>query len=150
MRAVLTIAAAALSLAAAGPEETRMDQAHGRFEVEVKPQPAADPALGRFSLAKRYHGDIEGIGVGEMLSAGSPAKGAAGYVAIEQVTGSVKGRAGAFALMQSGVMDAAGSRMTVTVVPGSGSGGLTGLAGEMTVDVAAGHAYVLHYSLPSG
>ena len=67
---------------------------------------------------------------------------------MERVTGSVKGRAGSFALQQSGVMEGGRPSMTVTVVPGSGSGELTGITGEMTVDPAAGHAYVLRYRLP--
>ena len=83
-----------------------------------------------------------------MLSYGSPASGNAGYVALERVTGSVKGRAGSFALQQSGTMTAGKPTMSVTVVPGSGSGELTGITGEMTIDPAAGHAYVLRYRLP--
>ena len=148
MRRASILLAATLLLGAA-PKETRVDaEARGRFDVEMKPLTPADPALGRFSLAKRYHGDLEAAGVGEMLSAGAPAKGAAGYVAIEQVTGVLKGRAGGFALMQSGMMDAGGPRLTVSVVPGSGSGALSGISGTMTIDVAAGHTFVLSYTLP--
>jgi hypothetical protein len=39
---------------------------------------------------------------------------------------------------------------SITVVPGSGSGALAGLAGRMVVDVAANgaHAYRFEYTLP--
>jgi hypothetical protein len=37
--------------------------------------------------------------------------------------------------------------LTVTVVPDSGTDELVGLAGSMTIDVDAGHAYVFEYTL---
>ena len=140
---VMLLAGAALSLGA-----TRMDEARGRFEVEVKPASAADAPVSRMTLAKRWSGDVTGESTGEMLSYGSPRSGNAGYVAMERVTGSLKGREGSFALMQSGTMTGGAPEMTVTVVPGSGAGALTGLSGSMTIDVAAGHAYVFRYTLP--
>lgn len=126
-----------------------MEEARGRFDVEIKPASAPDAAVARFTLDKRYHGEVEGVSTGEMLSYGSPASGNAGYVAIERVTGAVKGRRGGFALQQSGVMSDGRPVMAVTIVPGSGSGELTGIAGEMTIDQAASHAYVLRYRLPA-
>lgn len=127
-----------------------MDEAKGRFEVEIKPASPAGAPVTRMTLQKRWHGDVEGTSEGEMLSYGSPAAGNAGYVALERVTGSVKGRAGSFALQQSGTLAGGKADMTVTVVPGSGTGALVGLTGSMTVDPAAGHAYVLRYSLTGG
>jgi hypothetical protein len=42
-------------------------------------------------------------------------------------------------------------RVTVTVVPDSGTGELNGLAGQMTITIADGkHSYDLEYTLPSG
>ena len=149
--ALLLLAGMAYAGAAPGAgarEARRMDEARGRFEVEVKPVSAPGAAVTRMTLSKRWSGDVEGTSEGEMLSYGSPASGNAGYVAIERVTGSVKGRAGSFALQQSGVMEGGAPTMTVTVTPGSGTGALAGISGTMTIDAAAGHAYVLRYALP--
>ena len=146
MPLLLAATLAAVS-AAAAHGEGRMDEARGRFEVDVQPASHEGAPVTRMTLKKRWAGDIQGDSVGEMLSYGSPASGNAGYVAMERVTGSVKGRQGSFAIQQSGTMDAGAPSLTATVVPGSGTGALTGLAGSMTIDPAAGHAYVLSYTL---
>ena len=102
------------------------------------------------TMDKRWSGDLAGESSGEFLSVGSPASGDAGYVAMERFTGALKGREGGFAVQQSGTMEGGRAAMTATVVPGSGTGALTGLAGSLTIDPAAGHAYVLRYTLPGG
>ena len=61
--------------------------AKGTFEVTVERQPPHDvnegAAIGRSSIRKRFHGDLQGESTVEMLSAGSLlVKGSAGYVAI--------------------------------------------------------------------
>ncbi len=150
MRRTPALVAVGLVLIAAAPKETRMEEAHGRFDVTMTPQPAGEAPLGRMAMAKRYHGDLEGTAAGEMLSAGSPATGSAGYVALEVITGALKGRAGTFAVQQSGTMDGGRREMIVNISPGSGTGALAGITGTMTIDTAAGHAYVLRYSLPAG
>ena len=82
--------------------------ARGTFDVVVKPLPLEgdppDPLRARMSLDKRYHGDLEATGQGQMLTAGTVEKGSAGYVAIERVSGKLAGRQGSFALQHSGVM----------------------------------------------
>src|SRR5579859_789744 len=80
----------------AHPQELPMHHAHGTFDVITKPSslPAPAEGLGRFSLEKQLHGDLEGTGQGEMLTAGDPKAGAAGYVAIERLTGSLSGMKG--------------------------------------------------------
>jgi hypothetical protein len=85
-----------------------------------------------------------------MLAAGEPAKGNAGYVAIEQVTGTLAGHTGSFALQHLGIMEDGGYKLTVTVVPGSGTGELTGITGAMTIVIANGkHSYTFEYTLPA-
>ena len=148
MALVLLAGAVAVAPAAATRERSRMDEAKGRFEIDIAPASAAGAAVMRMTLHKRWSGDVQGTSEGEMLSYGSPASGNAGYVAMERVTGSVKGHAGSFALQQTGTLNGGAPSMTVTVVPGSGTGALVGLSGEMTIDPAAGHAYVLRYTLP--
>ena len=110
--------------------------AEGTFDVKNAPLPADDAlagtAIGRFGLDKQFHGDLDAASKGEMLGAGNPASGTAGYVAIEQVTGTLKGRTGSFALQHFGTMEDNKFELDVKVVPGSGTGDLTGIAGTMT------------------
>lgn len=127
--------------------------ARGRFTVRMTPQSEPDTAdgvsLGRMSLDKRFEGDLVGTGQGAMLTALTPVKGSAGYVAIERVTGALAGRAGSFVLQHSGTMDQGAQQLSVTVVPGSGTGALAGLSGRLAIDVVEGeHRYTFDYTLP--
>lgn len=128
-------------------------RAHGTFEVKLVPQapadPGADAALGRMSIDKQFHGDLQGASKGEMLSAATGVKGSAGYVAMERVSGTLGGRGGSFVLQHSGTMTRGAAQLTITVVPDSGSGQLAGLAGSMTIQIAEGkHSYDFEYTLP--
>ena len=100
--------------------------ATGSFDVKLAPLDPAfkfdDNPLGRMSIDKQYHGDLEATSNGEMLTAGTPAKGSGGYVAMERVSGSLHGRTGTFALQHSGTMQNGAFRVEVKVVPGSGTG----------------------------
>ena len=83
--------------------------AQGTFEVKVAPLPPdeaiAATSIARYSLDKIYRGDLEGASAGEMMGAGNPATGKAGYVAMEQFTGALHGKNGSFALQHSSTMD---------------------------------------------
>ena len=134
-----------------------MPQQHasGRFDVKMLPQvPASDAAtpgatLGRALLDKQYHGDLQATAQGQMLSAISGTPGSAGYVAIEHVTGTLHGRSGSFVLQHSGLMQRGARQLVVTVVPDSGTGALSGLAGSLDIRISEGrHFYVLDYTLP--
>lgn len=125
--------------------------AHGTFSVKMEPK-ASKPADGltAFTMDKQFHGDLNGISQGEMISAGDYKLGAAGYVAIEHVTGSLDGKSGAFALAQIATMDAGSQSLKVVVVPGSGTGQLQGITGTLTIRIENGqHFYNLDYSLPN-
>ena len=128
--------------------------AHGMFEVKLDPQPPEDQAegssLGRMSIHKQFHGDLEAIARGQMLTAVTDVKSSAGYVAIERITGTLHGSRGSFVLQHSGIMTSNSQQQTVTVVPDSGTGQLVGLAGKMTGRIADGkHSYDLEYTLPN-
>ncbi len=127
-----------------------MHHAHGTFTISMKPlAPAPAEGLGRFSIDKVIHGDLEATTKGEMYSGGDYKTGAAGYVAIEVVTGTLGGKHGSFAIQQMGTMDANGPKLTAMVVPGSGTGELKGIAGTLTIDPSNGqHSYDLKYTLP--
>lgn len=84
-----------------------------------------------------------------MLSAGTAVSGSAGYVAMERAVGTLHGRSGAFVLQHSATMNRGEPRMQIDVVPDSGTGELTGITGEMTIQVASGaHSYEFNYALP--
>ena len=126
----------------------------GEFEVRLASLPTHDTAegslLGRRSLDKVFRGELAATSVGEMLSAGTAVKGSAGYVAIERVTGTLRGKAGTFVLLHRGVMDRGQPSLSVTVVPDSGTGELTGLTGTMAIEITQGqHFYDFEYTLPS-
>lgn len=127
--------------------------AKGTFTVEMKPQAESDTAdgvsLGRMSLDKRFEGDLVATGSGKMLTALTPIKGSAGYVAIERVNGTLKGRSGSFVFQHSGTMDQGAQKLSITVVPGSGTGALAGIAGEFRINIKDGkHFYEFEYSIP--
>jgi hypothetical protein len=104
--------------------------ATGTFNVQLTPREADHPkdaTPGRLSIEKRYTGDLVGTGTGEMLTAGTNVKGSAGYVAIELVQGSLKGKSGSFILQHSGTMRRGTGELTVAVVPDSGTAELAGI-----------------------
>jgi hypothetical protein len=107
-------------------------------------------SLGRMSLEKRFSGDLEGTSSGAILTAVTATEGSAGYVAIERFRGKLHGRSGTFVLQHSSTMTRGAPQPNVTVVPDSGTGELTGLAGRMTGEIAGGkHSYVFEYTLPA-
>jgi hypothetical protein len=124
--------------------------ARGTFEVKMTPQAtdAGTAGVARYSLEKQFHGDLEGSSQGEMLAVGTTVDGSAGYVAMEQVTGTLNGRHGMFALQHTGTMDRGVPHLSVTVVPDSGTDQLAGLTGTMAIKIAAGeHSYEFVYTL---
>ncbi len=133
-------------------EELMTQRAEGSFDVTVAPiapHHTNDPPLGRMSIDKVFHGDLDGTSRGEMLAVQSAVKGSAGYVAMERVTGTLRGRTGTFALMHSGVMNRGQPSLSVTIVPDSGTDGLAGISGSLEITNDGGkHGYVLRYTLP--
>ncbi len=127
----------------------------GPFDVKLLPQDAPDKAegstLGRMSIDKHYHGDLEAQGTGQMLTALTDVKDSAGYVAIERITGTLNGKTGSFVMQHSGTLDHGAQHLSVTVVPDSGTGQLKGITGKMGVIIAADgkHSYEFEYTLPA-
>ncbi len=127
--------------------------ASGTFDVKVTPQEpdavGADSGISRLLLEKQFHGDLEAASKGQMLACGGPPSGSGGYVGMERVTGKLSGRSGSFALQHNGTMEPSGVHLSVTVVPGSGTGQLVGISGSMNIVIESGkHSYTLDYSLP--
>ena len=128
-----------------------MPNATGSFEVKLTPQPAeaGNAALGRMTIDKQFHGELEAVSQGLMLSAMTGTKGSAGYVAMEIVDGTLSGRKGTFVLQHSGTMKRGEPELTVTVVPDSGTGELGGISGRMNIRNEPGgkHSYDFDYQI---
>jgi hypothetical protein len=129
-------------------------RAAGAFDVKVTPQKpdtqiARAANLGRLTIDKRFHGDLEGISKGEMLATQTEVPGSAGYVALERVTGKLKGRAGSFVLQHSATMTRGSPKANISVVPDSGTGELQGISGTMLITVGAdgSHSYEFDYKI---
>lgn len=129
-------------------------RASGTFEVKLTPQTddkPTSPVIGRMSIDKKFHGDLEGTSKGEMLAISTSVEGSAGYVAMEWVSGKLDGRSGTFALQHSGTMTRGAPQLMVTVVPDSGTGQLSGISGRMAIQIADGkHSYEFEYSFGDG
>ena len=87
------------------------------------------PKLTRANVVKSYSGDIEGKGTLEYLIFHRD-DGSASFVGLERVVGRVGDRSGSFVLQHIGTFQGATAVATYSVVPGSGTGDLTGLRGE--------------------
>lgn len=125
----------------------------GKFQTSLNPlefyaQGVDGVTLGRMSIDKKFLGELDAISKGEMLSAITPVKGSAGYVAIEQVSGFLAGKKGSFVLQHFGTMNRGSDRLVLEVVPDSGTGELSGLEGKMTINIDGGqHYYEFEYEL---
>ena len=128
--------------------------ASGPFDVKLTPQqPDSEVAkaanLGRMTIDKQFHGDLNATSKGEMIAAQTQVKGSAGYVAIERVTGTLKGLGGSFALQHSATMTRGVPDLSIIVVPDSGTSELKGITGKMDIIIAPDgkHSYTFDYSI---
>jgi hypothetical protein len=128
------------------------NHAVGSFDVQLQALDVYNKDVGaslaRMSIDKQFHGDLDALSKGEMLSAMGSVKGSAGYVAIERVTGTLHGRSGSFVLQHNATMTRGEPYLNIVVVPDSGSGELAGLSGTMNIIIADGkHSYEFDYAL---
>lgn len=129
-----------------------MTRVRGPFEVSMASQPAEEGGgpVDRMVLEKTYAGPLEATAKGQMLAVRTDVPGSAGYVAMETVNGALEGRRGTFVLMHYGEMSGGNQTLSVTVIPDSGTGELTGLAGSLQIEIIDGqHFYVFDYALPA-
>ena len=134
-------------------EKTLSAHATGGFDVKLSPltlsEQSAEAKLGRMSIEKQYHGDLDATAKGEMLTAQSEMKDSGVFVAVERVTGTLNGKHGSFSMHHTGVMDRGKPDLRITVVPDSGTDELQGLTGTMNIKIDHGkHSYDFEYSLP--
>ncbi|SHM20303.1 DUF3224 domain-containing protein [Mucilaginibacter sp. OK098] len=132
-------------------------QAKGTFEVKVNPaettQIEKDAGIGRFTIDKKWSGDLAGTSKGSMLTSLVESTGTMAYVALEKVDGKLGGKSGSFYFTHNATMkkgDASSGIMKIVVVAGTGTGELTGISGELKIiiDAKGGHSYIFDYELP--
>ncbi|MDA3645872.1 DUF3224 domain-containing protein [Saccharopolyspora indica] len=93
-------------------------------------EPEDGPKLTKVVIRKTYRGALEGTGVAEVLTAQGSA--GAGYVASERINATLDGRQGTFVIQHGGLANGDDQSTFGTVVPNSGTAGLTGLSGRAT------------------
>ena len=150
------LALALLSAPAAGAAPTDQKEQHmvqhqakGTFDVKMAPQADDTADVGRMTLDKTFHGDLEASSIGQMIAVRTPTEGSAGYVAMERVTGTLDGKKGSFALQHFGTMNRGKQHLRIEIVPDSGTDGLAGISGTLDIIIEKGaHFYVLDYALP--
>ena len=127
-----------------------MPTARGPMDVNMQPEPPFleenGLTLNRNIVSKTFHGDMSGTSEAQIIAAFTGTPGSPGYVAIEHFKGSVSGRSGSFVMQHSGLMNKGDAQLTVSIVPDSGSGELTGISGTLDIENSDGqHSYVLDY-----
>lgn len=113
-----------------------MTRATGSFELaswdeETYEEMADGRKLTRASVTQKFTGDVAGAGAVEWLMCyGSD--GTAHFVGLQSVQGDIGGRSGTFVLATRGDFNGKAATWEAEVVPGSGTGDLTGLVGRGT------------------
>jgi hypothetical protein len=97
-------------------------------------------------VARSFEGDLEGNGTVEWLM-GYDEEGTAIFVGLERVVGSIRDKAGTFVLQHVGTFDGQVSKAQLSVVPGSGTGELSGLRGEGSFEAGLGPEGERSYTL---
>ena len=106
------------------------------------------PKLTRATVIKTFTGDIEGEGQVEYLMM-YRSDGSATFLGLERINGRIDGKTGSFVLQRSGVFEGGQAKESYSVVPGSATGDLHGLAGDGSSALGHGTEYpfVLNYEL---
>lgn len=118
----------------------------GKFQVKLLPlEPSYKGSnginIGRMSIDKKFEGELSAYSKGEMVSAMTPVKGSAGYVAVEQVIGILSGKKGSFALQHSGSMNKGKDFLIIEIISDSGTDELKGITGKMKIHIEEGQHY---------
>jgi len=127
--------------------------ANARFAIKSWDEAAysegqGQPKLTRARVVKSYSGDIDGEGQVEYLMM-YRADGTATFVGLERIAGRIGEKSGSFVLQRTGVFDGGQAKESYSVIPGSATGDLEGLAADGTSAVGHGmeHPFALSYEL---
>jgi len=124
-------------------------EAKGEFQVTAWDEKTYDELGGGGKLTEArigqdFSGDIAAFTSATLLMCYRP-DGTATYNGLQRVRGRLEGREGDFVLQVEGAYDGGHARSALTVLAGSGSGGLAGLTGSG--EAVAGHGSTGTYSL---
>jgi Protein of unknown function (DUF3224) len=117
-----------------------------RYEEEAYAE-ADGVELSRVHISRTFTGDLEGESSAELMI--SKSEGGGGYVGHDRIRGTLGGKTGTFVFQHTGIMGPEGITNTGTILPGTGTGELEGIAGEgtMLADEAGNHTFTLAYEL---
>lgn len=130
-----------------------MGKATGSFQLSSWNEDTYDDGpVGKMTLAtvsQNFSGDISGDGSVRWLMAYG-GDGTARFVGLQKVDGRLADRQGTFVLETAGDFDGQMARWEATVIPGSGTGELTGLRGSGRFGAVHGPeaTYEIEYQLP--
>src|SRR6185295_6490030 len=110
------------------------NSANARFAIkswDEKPYSESEgqPKLTRATVTKTYTGDIDGEAQVEYLMM-YRSDGSAAFVGLERVVGRIGDKTGTFVLQRTGTFESGLAKESYSVIPGSATGDLEGLAGE--------------------
>ena len=130
-----------------------MTKATGTFQVTAGDEDAYDELDGGVRLthasgSQRFSGQMEGDGAVHWLMLYRADK-TAHFVGLQRITGSIGGRTGSFVASAEGDHDGTGSTISFSIIPGSGTDQLRGIAGDGSLVAKGGPqgTYELDYTL---
>lgn len=130
-----------------------MTKARGSFQVTGGSEDPYDELEGGIRLThasggQAFSGDISGEGAVHWLMLYRADK-TAHFVGLQRITGSVGGRTGSFVAAAEGDHDGTGSTIAFSIIAGSGTEQLDGIAGEGSLVAQGGPkgTYELDYTL---
>lgn len=117
-------------------------------EVEEPRDPTAQyVGAERKRLEKRFEGMLNAHAILAMMSMKNRVQDSGGYVALERVTGTLDGKKGSFCLQHCCTFDMGVKTLDIQVIPDSGTEALTGLRGNMQLDLdkKGQHFYIFDF-----
>ncbi len=124
---------------------------HSTFEItswDEQPYAEGEPKLTQTVATKTFTGAIQGEGTVRYLMVYRE-DGSTLITGLERVTGRLGDRTGSFVLEHTGTDKDGAAAVTCTVVPGTGTGELTGLTGKGTFEAKAMRVdFTFNYELP--
>ncbi len=120
--------------------------------TEHRPEIATAVGVGHVHMVKAYTGAVQGRSETQFSYAFSEETGVGSYVAMESFEGSVDGHGGTFNFAHGATTSGGATRSDehFTIVPGSGTGGLAGIAGGGALLTASDPERVrFDYTLPA-
>lgn len=120
------------------------------FAVTSWEETPGEHKMGKALIKKRYSGLVAGESVADLMTC-QPSDTERAYIASDRFTGTVAGRAGGFVMHHGATQDGERFHLFGHIVPGSGTGELTGIRGSVRFEHDEhGACFTLDYDLPEG